>query len=44
MIRSELDIEEQQIRIAKLRKDTERDDRNTNITVTLAGELESYSR
>lgn len=44
MIRSELDIEEQQIRIAKLRKDAERDDRNTNITVTLAGELESYSR
>ena len=44
MIRSELDIEEQQIRIAKLRKDTERDDRSTNITVTLAGELESYGR
>ena len=44
MIRSELDIEEQQIRIAKLRKDAERDDRNTNITVTLAGDLESYSR
>ena len=44
MIRSELDIEEQQIRIAKLRKDAERDDRKTNITVTLAGELESYGR
>lgn len=44
MIRSELDIEEQQIRIAKLRKDAEREDRNTNITVTLTGDLESYSR
>jgi hypothetical protein len=44
MIRSELDVEEQQIRIAKLRKDAEREDRNTNITVTLTGDLESYSR
>lgn len=32
-----------QIRIAKLHKDAEQDDRNTNITVTLAGKMESYS-
>ena len=42
MIRSELDVEEQQARIAKLRKDAEKSDTGSHITVTLAGDLESY--
>lgn len=42
MIRSNEDIEEQRARINKLIRDTEKDERNTNITVTLQGELDSY--
>lgn len=43
MIRSELDDEEQLARIANLKKQAEKDDKDTSITVTLEGELPEYA-
>ena len=44
MIRSELDVKEQEARIANLQKQAEKDERNTSVTVTLEGELSEYAR
>lgn len=41
--RSELDNQEQLARIANLKKQTEKDDKDTAITVTLEGELSEYA-
>lgn len=42
MIRSDEDIEEQRVRIEKLRREADREDRSASITVTLEGEMASY--
>lgn len=44
MIRTELDDEEQRARIANLKKQAEKDEKDTAITVTLEGELEDYGQ
>lgn len=44
MIRSELDVKEQEARIANLQKQAEKDERNASVTVTLEGELAEYAR
>lgn len=45
MIRSDADMREQEARIAKLRKDAERDDSNSqSITITLEGGLSEYAK
>lgn len=44
MIRPELDVKEQEARIANLQKQAEKDERNTSVTVTLEGELAEYAR
>lgn len=44
MIRSELDVKEQEARIANLQKQAEKDERNASVTVTLEGELSEYAR
>lgn len=44
MIKSAEDLEEQRARIDKLRKDTERGDQSTSITVTLEGGMAEYGR
>jgi hypothetical protein len=43
-IRSAEDIEEQQARIAKLRKEVQDDDKSKTITVTLEGDLSRYAK
>ena len=42
MVRSEEDIEEQRARIDKLRREADKEDRSTTVTVTLEGEMNSY--
>lgn len=42
MVRSEEDIEEQRARIDKLRREAEKDDRSTCVTVVLEGDLSAY--
>lgn len=45
MIRSELDIREQEARIAKLQKETEKqDNEKSSITITLEGSLSDYAQ
>lgn len=44
MIRSELDVKEQEARIANLQKQAEKDERNASVTVTMEGELAEYAR
>lgn len=44
MIRTEDDIEEQRARIEKLRREADKDDRSTSITVTLEGAMDSYGQ
>ena len=44
MIRTDEDIEEQQMRIAKLKKDIQDDDKNKTIVVTLEGDLSRYAK
>lgn len=44
MIRPELDVKEQEARIANLQKQAEKDERNASVTVTLEGELSEYAR
>ena len=44
MIRSEEDIEEQKARIAKLQKDSQDEDKNKTITITLEGDLSRYAQ
>lgn len=44
MIRPELDVKEQEARIANLQKQAEKDERNASVTVTLEGELAEYAR
>ena len=44
MIRSAEDIEEQQARIAKLKKEVQDDDKSKTITVTLEGDLSRYAK
>ena len=44
MIRSEADIREQEARIEKLRRETDRDDQSGTITVRLPGGIEDYAQ
>ena len=44
MIRTAEDIEEQQARIAKLKKEVQDDDKSKTITVTLEGDLSRYAK
>ena len=44
MIRTTEDIEEQQARIAKLKKEVQDDDKSKTITVTLEGDLSRYAK
>ena len=44
MIRSEEDIEEQQARIAKLKKEVQDEDKSKAITVVLEGDLSKYAK
>ena len=44
MIRTAEDIEEQQSRIAKLKKEVQDDDKSKTITVTLEGDLSRYAK
>ena len=44
MIRTSEDIEEQQARIAKLKKEVQDDDKSKTITVTLEGDLSRYAK
>jgi tRNA-dihydrouridine synthase len=44
MIRTAEDIEEQQARIAKLKKEVQDDDKTKTITVTLEGDLSRYAK
>lgn len=44
MIRTTEDIEEQQARIAKLKKEVQDDDKSKTITVTLEGDLKRYAK
>ena len=44
MIRTAEDIEEQQARIAKLKKEGQDDDKSKTITVTLEGDLSRYAK
>ena len=44
MIRSEEDIEEQQARIAKLKKEIQQEDKDKTIVVTLEGDLSRYAQ
>lgn len=37
MVKSQKDLEEQDARIAKLRKEAEKDEQNTDVTITIAG-------
>ena len=42
--KSAMDLEEQEARIAKLRKEAEKEDENHEIRVTIEGNLEEYSK
>lgn len=44
MIRSDADIREQEARIEKLRRETDRDDQSGTITVRLPGGIEDYAQ
>ena len=44
MIRSEQDIREQEARIAKLQKEAQKEEIDTEIKVTIGGDLEVYSK
>ena len=44
MIRSEADLREQEARIANLRRQSEADQETNDITVTILGDLNEYSK
>jgi hypothetical protein len=43
-IKSDIDLKEQEARIAKLQKDVQDDDKSKTITVTLEGDLSRYAK
>lgn len=43
-VKSKIDLQEQQARIDKLRKDAEKEEKDTEIKVVIGGDLEEYSK